>query len=322
MYPYLRDEVNFYIYRDGNEIVEVKAINDYGDVFTMNGELYNELKKADGRTPLNLPRDILLELKEGKIVETTRYIHDFNGHRFTLYRFKEESQHLVKIFKYINRYLPITSLLCLVVGVLITFFSKRHYEFYNISGVTYFLIISVSSLLHELSHMISGVALGIEISEIGALVVHKYLPLPVGYYCKPKKQIKHCSKYIQFYLAGIEANVICFFVLICLSCFFDNLYVTLRFCGITELFLCFLNLLPVNRLDGDMALSGFFSTGDREISEISKNLLLTKKGRSKLNGFGEGKVYAICFFSLVVAARAVYIFANASYFIWLLMSVM
>lgn len=303
MIPYVRDEVRFFP-RDDDEI---EMINEYGDAFLINEDLYFELKKGSNAL-LNLPKEIFEELINGRIIQNSRLIHDEEGNRVPLLRLDGKVNQYRKICGIINKNLPFISIISFLLGLLSLPIKHCGYSIENVSLFGFITIICLSSIIHELAHLCSGVALGIDISELGALILSKYLPIPIGYYVKPRRNYNLTSKQTNFYLAGIEANMIMFSIVILFSCFTNNpvIYSTFRLASWMEILMIISNILPTNKMDGDYALSAFFDTGKTPISKISRDLLFTKAGQEKLRNFGKGRYAATCIFASIYASKILY----------------
>lgn len=216
MYPVLKEGVSIGTFQyEGSDATHYFIENADGEEFEISSRLWDALLKADGTRPLDLPdngRRVLPKLKRHGLVRTSRFVQDdglFN--RFILFPIGNRLQAGKLIFKALNAALPAVAILIFAIGIYVTT-SDGEGSGYNFSWWLYYGLIALSLALHELGHLVAGLAYGYKISDTGILLLGI---IPLGAYVahEDKKDATKAEK-IQFALAGVEVNLL--FAGICL----------------------------------------------------------------------------------------------------------
>ena len=175
MYPVLKEGVSIGTFRyEGSDATHYYIENADGVEFEISRRLWDALLKADGTRPLDLPdngRRILPKLKRHGLVRTSRFVQDdglFN--RFILFPIGNRLQAGRLIFKSLNAALPAVAILIFAIGIYVTT-TEGEGSGYNFSWWLYYGLIALSLALHELGHLIAGLAYGYNISDTGILLL-------------------------------------------------------------------------------------------------------------------------------------------------------
>ena len=306
MHPILKLGVSIGALQEGADITHYYIKNAAGEEFEISYRLYKALFQADGTRPLNLPeggRRILPKLKKYGLVQTSRFARNKGVlNNFILFIGFKKLQNKKRIFRVINAVLPMLSVFIFVIGIYMMNLNGKNIrgEYWN--GWLYYGFITFSIFLHELGHLIAGVAYGYKMSDMGILL---FGIIPVGAYVahEDKKNATKGEK-IQFSLAGVEMNF-----LIAGACFllvgkYYQQSLTLLTAAVVNIVLALINLLPTSGLDGEAALSAI--CGIKNISKTVRKWLANKKCRQKL--FRQGLPGYICFgvFSIVLISKVVF----------------
>ncbi len=300
MYPMLREGVSIGIFRyEGSDDLHYYIENEDGDEFEITKVLYSALIKADGTAPLNLPqrgKDIIPKLKRNKLIRTSRFVRDeglFN--RFIVFPISEKSSHWKVLWKALNAALPIASILLFIFAIHLKCESVSDTG-YDFDHVIYYTMILVSLFLHEIGHLISGLAYGYKISDMGILLFGIF---PIGAYVahEDKKDATNKEK-MQFALAGIEMNILIASVYLLISLTYYPLSLTMISVANVNVILAAINLLPAAGLDGESALSAL--CGTKSISKLAKKFLVDRKYRKKLFKAGLPGCVCICIFAITL----------------------
>lgn len=124
---------------------------------------------------------------------------------------------------------------------------------YNFSWWLYYGLIVLSLALHELGHLVAGVAYGYKISDIGILLLGI---IPVGAYVAHENKVDVTkAEKIQFALAGVEANLLMAGTCLLLAIQSYQWSLTLFYVANVNVMLACVNLLPTSGLDGESSLS-------------------------------------------------------------------
>ena len=300
MYPVLKEGVSIGTFRcKGSDKVRYYIENADGEDFEISYMLWNALKSADGTKPLNLqggdPR-LLRELEKNGLIQTSRFVRTgslFN--RFILFPIGNIPQKIRSFFKAINAVLPAASILILVIGVCLIIMNGESTG----SGFNWWIccgLMVCSIFLHEVGHLIAGVAYGYKISNVGILLLGI---IPIGIYVvhSDKKNAKKTEK-IRFALAGVEVNLliagIC--LLAAVQCY-QSASTMLSVANINIAFAA-VNLLPAYGLDGEQALSAVFEVDS--ISKEAKKWLSDRRRRRKLLRSGLPGYICLCIFVVIL----------------------
>ena len=294
MYPILKEGVSIGTFQyEGSGATHYYIENANGEEFEISRRLWDALLKADGTRPLDLPdngRRILPKLKRHGLVRTSRFVQDdglFN--RFILFPVGNRLQAGRLVFKALNAALPAVAILIFAIGIYVTT-SEGEESGYNFNWWLYYGLIALSLALHELGHLIAGLAYGYNISDTGILLLGI---IPLGAYVahEDKKDATKAEK-IQFALAGVEVNLLIAGVCLLLAMQPYQWSLTMFSVANVNVLLAGINLLPASGLDGESALSA--ACGIDSIGEVARKWLTNKNRRQKL--FRAGLPGYACFF--------------------------
>ncbi len=305
MYPVLKEGVSIGTFQyEGSDTTHYYIENADGEEFEISRRLWDALLKADGTHPLDLPgngRRILSKLKRHGLVRTSRFVQDdgfFN--RFILFPISNRLETGRLFFRAINAALPAVAILAFAIGIYVTALEGSE-SGYNFSWWLYYGLIILSLVLHELGHLIAGLAYGYRISDTGILLLGI---IPLGAYVahENKKDATKAEK-IQFALAGVEVNLL--MAGICLLLAMQSYQWSLTFFSVANVnvILAGVNLLPASGLDGESALSA--ACGIDSISEVAKKWLTNKKRRQKLLRSGLPGYACFCVFSFTLISKII-----------------
>lgn len=168
---------------------------------------------------------------------------------------------------------------------------------YHFSWWLYYGLLICSLALHEVGHLVAGLAYGYKISDTGILLLGI---IPIGAYVahEDKKDVSRSEK-VQFALAGVEMNLLIAGICLLMAMQYYSLSLVLVSVANINVVLAGINLLPASGLDGESALSAIF--GVNSISEVAKKWLLNKKRRQKLlrSGFSGYACYCVFAFTMI-----------------------
>lgn len=305
MYPVLKEGVTIGTFRhEGSEKIHYYAENPNGKEFELSHRLWNALLQADGTHPLDLPdkgHRVLPKLKRYGLVRTSRFVQD-NGlfNRFILFPIGNRLQAGRLVFKALNAALPAVAIPVFATGIYVTV-SEGAGSGYNFSWWLYYSLIALSLALHELGHLIAGLAYGYNISDTGILLLGI---IPLGAYVahEDKKDATKAEK-IQFALAGVEVNLLIAGICLLLATQSYQWSLTLFSVANVNVILSGVNLLPASGLDGESALSA--ACGIDSISEVARKWLANKKRRQKLLRAGLPGYACFCVFSITMISKVI-----------------
>lgn len=294
MYPVLKEGVSIGTFQyEGSGATHYYIENANGEEFEISRRLWDALLKADGTRPLDLPdngRRILPKLKRHGLVRTSRFVQDdglFN--RFILFPVGNRLQAGRLVFKALNAALPAVAILIFAIGIYVTT-SEGEESGYNFNWWLYYGLIALSLALHELGHLIAGLAYGYNISDTGILLLGI---IPLGaYVAHEDKEDAAKAEKIQFALAGVEVNLLIAGVCLLLAMQPYQWSLTMFSVANVNVLLAGINLLPASGLDGESALSA--ACGIDSIGEVARKWLTNKNRRQKL--FRAGLPGYACFF--------------------------
>lgn len=303
MHPFLQEGVTLGTFQyEGSCVTHYYIENADGEEFEVGRSLWNALLRADGTRPLSLPdkgRKILPALKRRGLVQTSRFVRcDGVFNRFILFPIGNRLRSCRPLCRIVNALLPLAALLLFIPGVylLATASISGRYHF---NGWLYAGLLIASLPLHELGHLIAGLAYGYKIRDTGILLLGT---LPIGaYVAHEDKENAPQIQQIQFALAGVEADLL--FAGLCLLLAFLRypLSLTLILAANVNIILAGINLLPVSGLDGEAALSALF--GIRSISATASRWLFSRKRRQKLLRSGFPGYACLCVFLITFASK-------------------
>lgn len=305
MYPVLKEGVSIGTFQyEGSDATHYFIENADGEEFEISRRLWDALLKADGTRPLDLPdngRRILPKLKRHGLVRTSRFVQD-NGlfNRFILFPIGNRLQAGRLVFKALNAALPAVSILAFAISVYVTA-SEGAESGDSFSWWLYYALIVLSLALHELGHLVAGVAYGYKISDTGILLLGI---IPFGAYVahEDKKDATKAEK-IQFALAGVEVNLLMAGICLILAMQSYQWSRTMFSVANVNVILAGVNLLPASGLDGESSLSAM--CGVDSISEVARKWLTNKKCRKKLLRAGLPGYACFCFFSVTMISKVI-----------------
>lgn len=301
MHPVLKEGVSIGTFQyEGSDITHYYIENADGKEFEISYRLWNALLQADGTRPLNLPDNgslVLPKLKRLGLVRTSRFVRDdgiFN--RFILFPVGVRSQKNNPICMAINAALPVVSTLIFATGIYLVK-SSGIVSGYYFNWWLYFGLLVCSLALHEVGHLVAGLAYGYEISDIGILLLGV---IPIGAYVAYEGK-KDASKFekAQFALAGVEMNLLIAGICLLMAMQYYSLSLVLLTIANINVVFAGINLLPALGLDGESALSAVY--GVNSISKVAKKCLFNKKRRQKLlrSGFSGYAYYCVLVFTMI-----------------------
>lgn len=283
MYPMLKEGAfTWSFYDEYTEATHYYAENAAGDEFEINRRLYDSLCKADGTKPLDLPdkgKGILPMLIKCDLVQTSRLIQgDGSFNRFVLFPIGNTLRKFRPLCKVLNCVLPFVSIFFFAIGIALAVFSDRQIGYTDFSLWLYSVLFVFSLALHELGHLIAGLAFGYKISDVGILLVGAF---PIGGYVSyDEREGASRTEKIQMALAGIEMDLL--FAGVCslfamTQC--NQVAATLNVIAIMNLLMVGMNLLPISEFDGETALSAL--CGVNSIGDIIKNKFASRRNVSR-----------------------------------------
>ena len=211
MHPRLRDGVSLGAFqKESSEHYYVE--NEWEERFEISYWVYRELMHADGTHPVRLSNSLVDKLKKEKILTASRFVFEGIISRFILITFGKNLARFQPICRWINVVLPLLAVSLFAVSVSV----KQTHDYSGSSDlnyILYYMLIIFSLLVHEVGHLVSGIAYGYRFKQLGMLLLGI---LPIGAYVsyEDKKELNRLSQ-VQFSLAGIEANVL--MAAVCLS---------------------------------------------------------------------------------------------------------
>ena len=269
MYPVLKEGVSIGTFQyEGSDATHYYIENADGEEFEIGRRLWDALLKADGTRPLDLPDNghrILPKLKRHGLVRTSRFVQDdglFN--RFILFPIGNRLQAGRLIFKALNAALPAVAILIFAIGIYVATTGGEG-SGYNLSWWLYYGLIALSLALHELGHLVAGLAYGYKISDTGILLLGL---IPLGAYVahEDKKDATKAEK-IQFALAGVEVNLLVAGICLLLAMQSYQWSLTMLSVANVNVILAGVNLLPASGLDGESSLSAMELTASAKWQE-------------------------------------------------------
>lgn len=305
MYPVLKEGVSIGTFQyEGSDTTHYYIENADGEKFEISHRLWDALLQADGTRPLNLPNNgsrILPKLKRLGLVRTSRFVRDdgiFN--RFILFPIGNRHRNSSLVYKAINAALPVVSVLIFAISIYLMK-STSAVTGYQFNWWLYYSLLVFSLALHEVGHLVAGLAYGYKISDTGILLLGI---IPIGaYVAHENKKDASRSEKVQFALAGVEMNLL--IAGICLLMAIQHYSLSLVLVSVANINVVFagINLLPALGLDGESALSAVF--GVNSISEVANKCLLNKKRRQRLLRSGFFGYACYCVFAFTLISKAI-----------------
>lgn len=289
---------------EGSDTTHYYIENIDGEKFKISHRLWDALLQADGTRPLNLPnngRRVLPKLKRLGLVRTSRFVqNDGIFNRFILFPIGSRSPKNSLFCKAINAVLPVVATLIFAIGVYLMKSSGIDTG-YQFSWWLYYGFLVCSLALHEMGHLVAGLAYGYKISDTGILLLGI---IPIGAYVahEDKKDASRSEK-VQFALAGVEMNLMIAGICLLVAMQYYPLSLVLVSVANINVVLSGINLLPASGFDGESALSAVF--GVDRISDVAKKFLLNKRRRHKLLHSGFPGYVCFCIFMITMISRVV-----------------
>ena len=313
MYPMLEYGVSMGTFRyHGSETIHYYIENSNGDEFELSYRVWRALWQADGTKPLKLPhagRELIPQLKKNGLIRTSRYVREDNSFfsRLILLPFGSVSKAKRQVCKAINAALSAASMLIFALAVL-SMVTSNVQTGDDFVWWLYCCLILCSIGLHEVGHIISGLAYGYKIKEAGVLLV---AALPVGAYVSAEEN-KNTTRHqmVQFSLAGIEMNLLVAGICLLVASFYYPLSFTLVCVANVNVQLAIVNSFPVAGLDGHAALSDL--CGVEDISNLSKKVLLSRMRRNRLLRYGMKGYVLFCLLAFVLISKALFVLVIGS----------
>ena len=204
------------------------------------------------------------------------------------------------VFKALNAALPAVSILAFAISIYVTA-SEGAESGDSFSWWLYYALIVLSLALHELGHLVAGVAYGYKISDTGILLLGI---IPFGaYVAHEDKEDATKAEKIQFALAGVEVNLLMAGICLILAMQSYQWSRTMFSVANVNVILAGVNLLPASGLDGESSLSAM--CGVDSISEVARKWLTNKKCRQKLLRAGLPGYACFCFFSVTMISKVI-----------------
>lgn len=299
MYPRLRDGASLKVYINESSETKYFAENEWNERVEISYRVYKELLLADGTRPIHISKSLLDELKNERILTTSRFVFEGIISRFILIPFGKNLARFQPICRWINVMLPLLAVSLFAVSV---FVKQRcdHSVESNLNLCLFYVLILTSVFLHEVGHCIAGIACGYSPADLSLLLLGI---LPIGAclsYVDEQKGVSRLAR-LQFNLVGIEINILIAGVFLLLATKSSPLDTTFAMAANINLFLMLLNLLPASGMDGESAINTCLG---KEIREDAKKFLTSRTFRrekltSGRSGYGCIAVYAIYYISSV-----------------------
>lgn len=305
MYPVLKEGVSVGTFQyEDSDTIHYYAENADGEEFEINHRLWRALLHADGTEPLDLPdkgQKILPALKKRGLIQISRFVRGsgiFN--EFILFPIGRRLEKGSLFCKAVNAALPMAAVLLFAIGVYRKVSGSIQIGYY-FNQWLYMGLILFSLMLHEMGHLVAGLAYGYNISDTGILLLGI---CPIGaYVAHEDKEDARTTEKLQFALSGIEMNLLLAGICLLAAMWCYPLSRTLVSVASGNLILAGVNLLPAAGLDGEAALSAL--CGVESISEVAKKWLLDPKRRRKLfrsgfPGYACLGIFALTFLSKIL----------------------
>ena len=305
MYPMIKSGVTLGTFHyDGSDDTHYYMENADGEMFEISQHLWDLLLHTDGTHFPNLldeSGELLSLLKRHGILQTSRFCREEGAfNRFILFQFDRGIRRFSVLCKLLNAVLPLAAIVIFPLGVFFMGSYKEHIDV-SFSMLLYVALVICSSVLHEMGHVIAGLAYRVKMIDAGILLFGVF---PVGAYVyHNKKKSATTRERIQFYLAGIEMNLILAGIFLLAAVALAGVQsLTLIMAANINVYLALINLFPISRLDGEAILSAAF--GVDSISKVAKKALRSKESRQALLHAGlPGYVCFVVFIITLISKR-------------------
>lgn len=298
-YPMLANYLMFYKNKDGTYRVR-DALSD--EEYIVEKHVYRFMRALDGKTDPHsiktpLPKDSVDEIMnwlfQNDLLRTSRILFKEGGTVLCSFIFtKNKTSHRV-IACFLNWLLLIAWPLIFIIGTYVFFCNFAKFDtdtLYRSMWIGSIVGFFVGVILHEIGHLIAGMAYGASVFEIGGSI--NYYVFPGAYVLMDTDRVKKTLRRVQINAAGVEMNFllagVSFLVstmLFSLAGFFFGMAIINIICG-------FINLLLVDRLDGGNIIADLL--GNDNVFDKAKEIMRNRKKRMALFQRGlTGKVAVI-----------------------------
>jgi len=281
---------NTLVYKRIND-VEVKVVE-----FLTEEEYFVDLdtarfiRKLDGytnpyRIHTNLSKEeiwqILCFLEENELLRYNKMLRVSFGNFYRALWMPKVSDTFRNVAKVCNLLLILMWLPVFITGIF-CFADKLIYVGFD--GMWWGLLIGtiIGVPLHELGHLVAGVAYRARVFELGVMLMH--CVIPGAYVMMDTSPIKKQQQKIQVNAAGIEMNFILTGLFLILGATFNNLGGMFMMAAVMNGLLGMLNLTFIEGLDGAAMLSNIF--GMENVIIYAKSLMFNKRKRKILTTQG------------------------------------
>lgn len=251
--------------------VDIFEINNYGrkkymletteGIFHITEALYRALQNLDGHTPLVIDgltqketNAVLKTLVTVGIVRTSRWSENYPYKFLTVYWLGNKANKYLrpicrKLYRLFHKFILPVSFGFLLIGCHLSYESA-----YDSSILTYFLLLLLSTLFHELGHTIAALGIDKTRSSVDEIGIVFWKPLIVGLYisCSMDRKKIRLIEQIRIIIGGIEADILVSSILFLLSRLFST--EAFLFGAGLNLILAVTNMLPFENTDGDLLL--------------------------------------------------------------------
>lgn len=266
MYPRLQEGATLGYFTCGDDSRRRYFVVDKNERrFEISYAVYQELSRADGTHPVRLSDRLLKQLKERKLLSTSRFLFDGVFNRFILFPIGPRVRRFRPICRILNGVLPSLTMVLFALS-LVMMRGSFSFPFRQIPLPAYILLMVFSLLAHEFAHLIAGISYGFRFSEMGLILLGIF---PFGAYVSyfDKKHVKSSAR-VQLSLAGIEANLLLGSLFLLLSMYRSPLDAFFFTGSYMNFFFAAFNLIPASGLDGCAAFGALL--GFRNIGQFSK----------------------------------------------------
>ena len=243
----------------------------YSDAYQANAQTAAFLKQLDGK---HNPYDLLPELSKADVRQAISHLDDCNllapkkkflklglGHYMYPLIYCYPNKLHKRLAALWNFLLMIMCIPMLALGLYIQANVKSQIYWQSKSELYMAMLLGIvlGIIIHELSHTCSGLTYNGRLYEIG---IGTRFFLPMGYVLLDDDPIKNHFHKIQFFAAGIEANILLYGIFMCLASNGFGSPIIMYLAGIENLGLAIANILPLDGLDGMKILSTVFRKDD------------------------------------------------------------
>lgn len=276
------------------------ARNEAGQAYRISRQVRDALLHADGRSPINLPRELIDRMKEADLITTSRFVRGNDRYNYIIVSpIGKGALWAREVFKSINSVLPWLAAFAFLTGLVIRVLNDTGIEgpfrFYWT-----FPIVLLGVLFHEYGHYLSARAYGHRIRSTGLVLLGI---MPIGAYVESGgKRPAAKREELQQVLAGIEMNILLSGILMILSVIIEAISLLLIIAAAANMVLAVSNMIPTAGQDGEKALSVVLEVDS--IYDLSKEWMTDPEKRHKVLHSGiYGYAWALLF-TLILACNA------------------